>query len=294
MIANRGEVAIRIARAAAEAGIPTVAIFAEDDAAALHVRRADEARALRGRGASAYLDGDQIVRLARDAACEALHPGYGFLSESADFAQRCEQAGLVFVGQAPDSLARFGEKARTRELAAGLGVPIPAGTSGATTLVQARAFLDDLRPGAAIMTKAIHGGGGRGLRLVERSADLEDAYARAVSEAQAAFGDGAVYVERIVPNARHIEVQVAGDGSGRVAHLWERECTLQRRHQKLVEIAPAPNLEASLRAALIDARCVWRQRSRCAAWRRASFWSMRPAVRSHSSKRTRDCKSSAR
>jgi acetyl/propionyl-CoA carboxylase alpha subunit/acetyl-CoA carboxylase carboxyltransferase component len=230
-----------------------VAIFAEDDAGALHVRRADEARALRGRGAPAYLDGEQIVRLARDSGCDALHPGYGFLSESADFARRCEEAGLVFVGPAPDALALFGDKARTRELAAGLGVPVPQGTSGATTLAQARAFLEGLGPGAAVMIKAIHGGGGRGMRLVDRPADLEDAYARAASEAQAAFGDGAVYVERVVRNARHIEVQVAGDGSGRVAHLWERECTLQRRHQKLVEIAPAPNLAPPLRAALIDA-----------------------------------------
>jgi acetyl-CoA carboxylase carboxyltransferase component/acetyl/propionyl-CoA carboxylase alpha subunit len=195
------------------------------------------------------------VRVAREAGCDAVHPGYGFLSENDAFARRCEDAGLVFVGPTPGALALFGDKARTRELARSLGVPVPSGTFGPTSASEARAFLATLEPGAAIMIKAIAGGGGRGIRLVDDAAELDDAYARAVSEAQAAFGDGAVYVERVVTGARHIEVQVIGDGTGRVTHAYERECTLQRRRQKLLEIAPAPRLDAALRDALFEAAC---------------------------------------
>ncbi|HEV3430280.1 MAG TPA: carboxyl transferase domain-containing protein [Paraburkholderia sp.] len=249
LIANRGEIAIRIARAVAEAGLRSVAVYAEDDARALHVRRADLAVPLAGRGAAAYLDVDALIDAARAHGCDAVHPGYGFLSERADFAQRCADAGLRFIGPSPEVLRTFGDKARARELAARCGVPLAAGTNHATTLAQARAFLAEH---GAIMVKALAGGGGRGMRAVRDAASLDDAFTRCESEARAAFGDGALYVERLIGRARHIEVQIIGDGA-QVSHLWERDCSLQRRHQKVIEIAPAPGLNATLRRAIIDA-----------------------------------------
>ncbi|WP_028219877.1 acetyl-CoA carboxylase family protein [Paraburkholderia oxyphila] len=249
LIANRGEIAIRIARAAAEAGVRSVAVYAEDDAHALHVRRADLAVPLAGRGVAAYLDMDALIAAARAHGCDAVHPGYGFLSERADFAQRCEDAGLRFVGPAPDVLRIFGDKARARELAARCGVPLAAGTNHATTLDEARAFL---AVHGAIMVKALAGGGGRGMRAVRDTASLEEAFARCESEARTAFGNGALYVERLIEHARHVEVQILGDGA-QVTHLWERDCSLQRRHQKVIEIAPAPGLDAALRRAIIEA-----------------------------------------
>src|SRR6185503_3851446 len=252
LIANRGEIAIRIARAAAELGIRSVAVYSEDDVTSLHVRRADEARALSGIGPAAYLDGAQLVAVARDAGCDAIHPGYGFLAERGDFARQCRDAGLVFVGPRPEVLDLFGDKARARALAEQTGVPVLAGTSGPTSLEDARRFLGSLGRGGTIVVKAIAGGGGRGLRVVADDAELDAAYARCRSEAGAAFGCDEVYVERFLPSARHVEVQVLGDGAA-VTHLWERECTLQRRHQKLVEIAPSPSVSPDLRARLIDA-----------------------------------------
>ncbi|WP_322048929.1 acetyl-CoA carboxylase family protein [Paraburkholderia sp. J67] len=249
LIANRGEIAIRIARAAAEAGLRSVAVYAEDDARALHVRRADLAVPLNGRGAAAYLNIDALIAAAREHGCDAVHPGYGFLSERADFAQRCDEAGLRFIGPSPEVLRTFGDKARARELAARCGVPLAAGTNRATALDEARAFLDTH---GAIMVKALAGGGGRGMRAVHDAASLADAFARCESEARAAFGDGALYVERVIEHARHVEVQILGDGA-QVGHLWERDCSLQRRHQKVIEIAPAPGLSAALRRAIIDA-----------------------------------------
>ncbi|MBD5635676.1 MAG: ATP-grasp domain-containing protein, partial [Candidatus Eremiobacteraeota bacterium] len=249
LVANRGEIAIRIERAAAALGMQSVAIFSEDDAASLHVRRADDARALAGSGARAYLDGSQIVRIARDAGCDAVHPGYGFLSENAGFARECAAAGLVFVGPAVETLELFGDKARAREFVRAVSAHTLAGTFAATTLEEARRFANDERAAgrAGIVIKALAGGGGRGMRVVRDPADVDEAYARCTSEARAAFGNDAVYVERYVAHARHVEVQVAGDGSG-VVLFGDRECSLQRRHQKLVEIAPAPALAPSLRA----------------------------------------------
>jgi acetyl/propionyl-CoA carboxylase alpha subunit/acetyl-CoA carboxylase carboxyltransferase component len=252
LIANRGEIAIRIARAAAELGIRSVAVYSEDDVTSLHVRRADEARALSGSGPAAYLDGAQLVAVARAAGCDALHPGYGFLAERGDFARRCHDAGLVFVGPRPEVLDLFGDKARARALAEQTGVPVLAGTSGPTSLEDARRFLGSLGRGGTIVVKAIAGGGGRGLRVVADDAELDAAYARCRSEAGAALGCDEVYVERFMPSARHVEVQVLGDGAV-VTHLWERECTLQRRHQKLVEVAPSPSVSPDLRARLVDA-----------------------------------------
>lgn len=253
LIANRGEIAIRIARAAAELGIHTVAVHSEDDARSLHLRKVDEARPLAGSGASAYLDTGQLIGIARQAGCDAVHPGYGFLSESADFARGCADAGLVFVGPAAEVLALFGDKGRARELAQREGVPVIEGTSGPTSVEQARTFLAGLGEGGAMMIKAIAGGGGRGMRAVGSLAEVDDAWARCRSEALAAFGVPDVYVERLIARARHLEIQTIGDGSGAVSHLWERECSLQRRNQKVVELAPSPELPAALRERLCDA-----------------------------------------
>ena len=253
LIANRGEIAIRIARAAADANVRTVGMYSADDAASLHVRRCDEAHEVPGAGAAAYLDAEQIVRLARETGCDALHPGYGFLSENADFARRCESAGISFVGPEPATLELFGDKGRAREHAVRYDVAVPEGTFGPTTLGEARAFYASLGPQASVMLKAVAGGGGRGMRAVRDPDDLDDAFARAGSEALSAFGNGDLYVERLIANARHIEVQIVGDGSGSVAHLFERECTLQRRNQKLVEVAPAPGLADGVRERLFAA-----------------------------------------
>jgi acetyl/propionyl-CoA carboxylase alpha subunit/acetyl-CoA carboxylase carboxyltransferase component len=254
LIANRGEVAIRVAQAAAELGIPTVAIYADDDARALHVRRAGAAIALGRAGAPAYLDGARILAIARDTGCDAIHPGYGFLSEHAGFARACAAAGVRFIGPSPEALELFGDKARARAFAAACDAPILPGTQHATSVAEAHEALRALGPGGAIMIKAMAGGGGRGVRAVTSPAALDEAYARCRSEAQAAFGQGDVYVERLLPRARHIEVQIVGDGQRGVA-LFERECTLQRRHQKLVEIAPSPSLPWELRGAIIAAAC---------------------------------------
>ena len=253
LIANRGEIAIRIIRAAAEMEIRTVAVFSKDDARALHVRKADEARPLRGAGVAPYLDIDQIIAIAQDAGADAIHPGYGFLSENAEFARRAAAAGIVFVGPRPEVLDLFGDKVRARALAERAGVPVLPGTAGPTSLTGAREFLAALGEGGAIMIKAVAGGGGRGMRAVHRLDDLDEAYARCQSEARAAFGNPEVYVERLIPRARHLEVQVLGDGSGSVSHLWERECTIQRRNQKIVEIAPSPGLHPGLRDRLTAA-----------------------------------------
>jgi acetyl/propionyl-CoA carboxylase alpha subunit len=252
LVANRGEIAVRLLRAAAEAGIRAVAVYSEDDARSLHVRRADEARALRGSGPAAYLDVEQIVAVAREAGCDAIHPGYGFLAENAAFARRCATAGIVFVGPRPETLELFGDKARARGVAREQGVPVLEGVDAAVSVEQARAFLASLGDGGAMAIKAIAGGGGRGMRVVERVSEVAEAYARCRSEAAAAFGNGDLYVERLIRRARHVEVQIVGDGRGAVRHLGERDCTLQRRHQKLIECAPAPGLEAALRERLLD------------------------------------------
>jgi acetyl/propionyl-CoA carboxylase alpha subunit len=253
LVANRGEIALRVMRAAADLGLRTVAVYSEDDADRLHVARADAAVALRGSGAAPYLDAAQLVAAAVEAGCDAIHPGYGFLSETAGFARACEAAGIRFVGPRPDTLELFGDKAAARALAERCGVPVLTGISSATTPEAARAFLASLPAGASLMVKAVAGGGGRGVRVVHDPAELPDAFERCAREAAASFGDGSLYVERWLPRARHVEVQIAGDGSGRVIHLFERECSLQRRHQKLVEIAPSPWLAEPLREALCRA-----------------------------------------
>lgn len=248
LVANRGEIAIRIARAAREIGLSTVGIYAADDAASLHKSYVDQSRQLPGEGAAAYLAQDAIIAIARETGCTAVHPGYGFLSENADFARRCVAAGLRFIGPSSEVLEQFGDKISARRLAESIGVPVVPGTSRPTTLDEARAFA---QAHGAVMLKAIAGGGGRGMRAVRNPRELDEAFERCRSEAQQAFGNGNLYVETLLPAARHIEVQVVGDGTGAVCHLWERDCTIQRRHQKLVEIAPAPSLRPKLREQIL-------------------------------------------
>ncbi len=252
LVANRGEIAVRLIRAAADLGIQTVAVYSEDDAAALHTRQADEAHLLPGRGAAAYLDIEAVVSAGKDAGCDGVHPGYGFLSENAAFADACEAAGITFVGPTTEQLSSFGDKGQARALAEANDVPVIPGTEGPTSVEEAQAFYNALPDGAAMMVKAIAGGGGRGTRAVTDAEAVAATFERCRSEAQAAFGNGDVYVERLVRRARHIEVQVLGDGDA-VSHFGERECSVQRRYQKIVEVSPAPALDADLRDAIIDA-----------------------------------------
>lgn len=252
LVANRGEIAVRILRTAHDLGLRTIAVYSEDDAASLHTHMATEAVVLRGEGAAAYLDGEQIIAAATAAGADSIHPGYGFLSEQAHFAAACAEAGIAFVGPGAGLLALLGDKVAAREAARAAGIPVLPGTAGPTTLEQAGAFLTAAE-GAPIILKAVAGGGGRGVRVVATAEELAVTFPRAESEAKAAFGDGSLYCERLVTRARHIEVQVVGDGSGEVCHLWERDCSLQRRHQKVVEFAPAPGLPAGLRDRIIAA-----------------------------------------
>ena len=259
LVANRGEIALRTVRALHDLGIASVAVYADDDAASPHVQAATAAVALGATGPAAYLDGARLIAIAQAQGCDAVHPGYGFLSERADFARACDDAGLRFIGPTPAQLALFGDKAQARALAQQQGVPLMPGTQTAVSLEEAQAFFAQ-HAHAGIVIKAIGGGGGRGMRAVASADDLPAAYARCRSEAQAAFGVDGVYVERLMGNARHIEVQVLGDGREVIA-LGERECTLQRRFQKVVEIAPSPSLPGALRerittAALTMARAV--------------------------------------
>lgn len=253
LIANRGEVAIRIARAAADLGLPSVAVYSEDDARSLHTRISDEARMLPGTGAAAYLDTDMVIAAARETGCDAIHPGYGFLAERGDFARRCADAGLTFVGPDVAHLELFGDKAQARSAAVAASVPVIRGLDHPVTLDEARAFFASLGAGGAMIIKAVAGGGGRGTRSVSAAEELEPAYGRCRSEAAAAFGRPDVYVEEFIPRARHVEVQILGDSTGNVVHLGERECSVQRRFQKIIEIAPAPQLDDGLRGQIIDA-----------------------------------------
>jgi acetyl/propionyl-CoA carboxylase alpha subunit len=252
LIANRGEIAIRIARAAEELGVRTLSVFSEDDVDALHTRKTDETRPLSGSGVSAYLNAAQLIQVAQQNGCDALHPGYGFLSESAQFAESCARAGIVFVGPRPEQLALLGDKLGARALAQQLSIPVARGSTLLASVEQAREFFASLQ-GAPALLKAAFGGGGRGMRVLRSVSDIESSFARCQSEAQSAFGDGALYMEELVLRARHIEVQIIGDTHGGLSQLGERECSLQRRHQKLIEIAPSPTLSADLRGRMCSA-----------------------------------------
>jgi acetyl/propionyl-CoA carboxylase alpha subunit/acetyl-CoA carboxylase carboxyltransferase component len=251
LIANRGEIAIRIARSAADLDIATVMIYSQDDAASLHARAGDEALPLSSSGPAAYVDGPQILRLALETGCEAIHPGYGFLSESSAFARLCNNAGIVFVGPSPEALTLFGDKVQARALAKRLGAPLLPASIGAATLEQAERFFSGLSEGSAVMLKAVAGGGGRGMREVRALADMAGAYERCRSEALQVFGNGELYIEQLLPRARHIEVQILGDGT-EVAHLWDRDCSVQRQRQKLIETAPAFGVTADMRVKLLE------------------------------------------
>ncbi len=258
LIANRGEIAIRIARAAHGLGIETVAVAPAADEHSLHTRVTTTARRLHeGRaghgpsdGIAAYLDIAELLRIAAEEGCDSVHPGYGFLAEHAGFASACRDAGLTFVGPAPELLALFGDKVRARELARSLGVPVAAGSSEpAATPEDAVAVAESL--GWPVMLKAAAGGGGRGMREVLGADAMAEAFARASGEAAAAFGDGRLFVERLMPHPRHLEVQILGDGTGALVHLHERDCSVQLRHQKVVEVAPAVTLDDSVRARVL-------------------------------------------
>ncbi|MCH7744449.1 MAG: ATP-grasp domain-containing protein, partial [Chloroflexi bacterium] len=253
MIANRGEIAIRIMRAANDLDIRTVAVYSEDDSDSLHRTVADQAYALEGRGVPAYLDMDGIIEAAKKCNCDAIHPGYGFLAENAAFAKKCAENGIVFIGPDVENLELFGDKGRARAAAADADVPILKGIDKSVSLEEAQEFYASLGSNAGMMIKAIAGGGGRGSRAVTDEADIERAYNRCKSEATSSFGNGDLYVEQLVERARHIEVQILGDKNGAIVHLGERECSVQRRYQKIVEIAPAPHLSEQLRANIIDA-----------------------------------------
>jgi acetyl-CoA carboxylase biotin carboxylase subunit len=253
LIANRGEIAVRIIRAVHELGAAAVAVYSEADRDALHVRLADFALPIGpAPAAESYLNAAAILDAARKSGAQAVHPGYGFLSESAAFARDCEAAGLVFVGPSPEALALMGDKVAARGLAAAHGVPTVPGTAEPvadddTALVAAATI------GFPLLIKAAAGGGGKGMRTVPGPDDLLPALAQARRETQAAFGDGRVYLERLVQRPRHIEVQLFGDGAGRVVALGERECSLQRRFQKVVEESPAPGLPDDVRRRLLEA-----------------------------------------
>ncbi|XP_068612134.1 LOW QUALITY PROTEIN: pyruvate carboxylase, mitochondrial-like, partial [Brachionichthys hirsutus] len=248
MVANRGEIAIRVFRACTELGIKTVAVYSEQDTGQMHRQKADEAYLI-GKGlppVAAYLHIPDIIQVAKDNDVDAIHPGYGFLSERSDFAQACADAGVMFVGPSPETVRKMGDKVEARALAVSAGVPVVPGTdSPIASLRDAQAFAQTY--GFPIIFKAAYGGGGRGMRVVREYEELEENYQRAYSEALAAFGDGALFVEKFIEKPRHIEVQILGDKFGNVLHLYERDCSIQRRHQKVVEIAPAFQLDPHLR-----------------------------------------------
>jgi acetyl-CoA carboxylase biotin carboxylase subunit len=251
LIANRGEIAVRIIRAAKELGLKTVAVYSDADAQSLAVRMADEAvRIGPAHATRSYLSVDAILEAAADSGAGAVHPGYGFLSENAAFAERIEAAGLVFVGPTPHAIRTMGDKAAARAAAMKAGVPTVPGSAGVVTDADSAVALAK-GIGYPIMIKASAGGGGRGIRVAHDEAELRQQFATATAEAQAAFGNGEVYLERFIRQARHIEVQILGDGQ-RVVHCFERECSLQRRRQKVWEEAPSAAISEATRAALCE------------------------------------------
>lgn len=251
LIANRGEIAIRVAQAAADLGIPTVSVYAEDDVTSLHIKKTEESFALNGRGAKAYLYGHQIIELAQASNCNLIHPGYGFLSENPHFAKDCEEVGIQFIGPKPATLSLFGNKTQARLFAQKLDIPIIPGQAVAT-IEEAHTFFNNLQKGEIALLKAVSGGGGRGMRLIREASQIETAFLEGQSEAKKSFGNADLYIEKYITKARHIEVQILGDGTGEVLHLGERECSLQRRYQKIIEIAPCPDLSPVLREKLLQ------------------------------------------
>ncbi|WP_229791199.1 acetyl/propionyl/methylcrotonyl-CoA carboxylase subunit alpha [Zhihengliuella salsuginis] len=253
LIANRGEIAVRIARACSDAGLESVAVYSDPDADALHVRRADEAYPLQGTsGADTYLNIEKVLGAARLSGADAVHPGYGFLSENADFAQAVIDAGLAWIGPDPETIRALGNKVTARDIAVNAGAPLVPGSDGPVDSAdEARAFAEE--HGLPVIIKAAHGGGGRGMRIARELDDVEEAFASAVREAEVAFGRGECFVERFLDKPRHVEAQVLADRHGNVVVVGTRDCSLQRRNQKLVEEAPAPFLTDDQRSRIHEA-----------------------------------------
>ncbi len=254
LIANRGEIALRIIRTATELGMRTVAVYAEDDGQSPHVHAADEAIGLVGAGPRAYLDQAALLAAAKSSGADLIHPGYGFLSENAEFARACAASGCTFVGPDADVLELVGNKSSARDAALAAGVPVLPATEGPSSVADVKAFFAS-RDGA-IMIKALAGGGGRGMRRVRSADQIDDAYRQCAAEAQLGFGDPALFAEALLDDARHIEVQVVAAPAGHQTHalaLGDRDCSIQRRYQKLIEIAPAQGLSDALRRELHQA-----------------------------------------
>ncbi|WP_150305689.1 acetyl-CoA carboxylase biotin carboxylase subunit [Pseudomonas saliphila] len=251
LIANRGEIAVRIVRACAELNIRSVAIYAEADRYALHVKRADEAYNVGSDPLAGYLNPRQLVNLAVETGCDALHPGYGFLSENAELAEICVERGIRFIGPSAEVIRRMGDKTEARRSMIRAGVPVTPGTEGNLSDLQ-NALAEAERVGYPIMLKATSGGGGRGIRRCNNQHELEQAWPRVISEATKAFGSADVFLEKCIVNPRHIEAQILADSHGNTVHLFERDCSIQRRNQKLIEIAPSPQLTPEQRAYIGD------------------------------------------
>ncbi|MBI1425169.1 MAG: acetyl-CoA carboxylase biotin carboxylase subunit [Gammaproteobacteria bacterium] len=241
LIANRGEIAVRIVRACAEMGIKSVAVFAEPDRYALHIKKADEAYSLGPDTIAGYLNAHRLVNLAKATGCDALHPGYGFLSENPELAEICARREVRFIGPTPNVIRKMGDKTLARQAMQAAGIPVTPGSDGnVANLDEALRIAKDI--GYPVMLKATAGGGGRGIRRCDTESELRRQYDRVISEATKAFGQSDVFLEKFIANPRHIEVQILADQHGNVIHLFERDCSIQRRHQKLVEIAPSPQL----------------------------------------------------
>jgi acetyl-CoA carboxylase biotin carboxylase subunit len=252
LVANRGEIAVRVIRACQELGLGTVAVYSTADQDALHVRKADEAVCIGPPHArDSYLNIDALIDSARETRADAIHPGYGFLAENARFAAACEAAGITFVGPEPEVIEQMGDKAVARRLADESDVPTVPGTDGVASPEEALEIAEQV--GYPVMVKAAAGGGGRGIRAARDPEELRDVIVEASREAGAAFGDDSLYVEKVIEDARHVEVQVLGDNHGNVIHLFERECSMQRRRQKILEEAPSPVLDPATREAIAHA-----------------------------------------
>ena len=247
LIANRGEIAVRIVRACAEAGIKSVAVYAEADRYALHVKKADEAYSLGPESVAGYLNAHRLVNLALATGCDALHPGYGFLSESPELARTCQRRGIAFIGPNEAVIRRMGDKIEARRAMIRAGIPVTPGSEGNLQSVE-EALEIAAQVGYPVMLKATSGGGGRGIRRCGNERELRRNYDRVISEATKAFGSAELFLEKCIDNPRHIEVQILADSHGQVTHLFERDCSIQRRHQKLIEIAPSPQLNQEQRA----------------------------------------------
>lgn len=246
LIANRGEIAVRIIRACAEMGIRSVAIYSDADRFALHVKKADESYCIGSEPLAGYLNVYGLVDLAAATGCDAIHPGYGFLSENAQFARACKERGIIFIGPDAEVIHRMGDKTEARKAMIAAGIPVTPGTDGNLDSVeQALAMAEKI--GYPVMLKATSGGGGRGIRRCDNADDLQKNYQRVISEATKAFGSADVFLEKCIINPRHIEVQVLADHHGNTIHLYERDCSIQRRNQKLIEIAPSPQLDEAQR-----------------------------------------------